>query len=295
VSRLARYLFLFFSCTTLIACSDREPNLSAENAAPAPATRIVTLSPHLAELMFAIGADDLLVGVSAYSDYPLEATELPVIGDAFNIDQEQLTILEPDLLLAWETGTPAHVVDDLSARGFRVEVIPTKGLAGVPSALRTLGELTDHQVLANAAANSFENELQTLAEESRELTPISVFYQVDARPLYTINGDHYISELIETCGGFNIFSDLDGLAPLVSVEAVLEREPEILLASSDAGPNAFIEWDRWTDIAANKYGNRFLMPANEIGRPTLRLLIAARAVCNALATGRLNREKYQGD
>ena len=295
MSRLARYLFLFFSCTTLIACSDREPNLSAENAAPASATRIVTLSPHLAELMFAIDADDLLVGVSAYSDYPLEATELPVIGDAFNIDQEQLTILEPDLLLAWETGTPAHVVDDLSARGFRVEVIQTKGLAGVPFALRTLGELTDHQVSANAAANSFEDELQALAEESLELSPISVFYQVDARPLYTINGDHYISELIETCGGINIFSDLDGLAPLVSVEAVLEREPEILLASSDAGPNAFVEWERWADIAANKYGNRFLMPANEIGRPTPRLLIAARAVCNALAEGRVNREKYQRD
>lgn len=295
MSRLAGYLYLILSCTTLIACSDREPNPTTANAAPAAATRIVTLSPHLAELMFAIQADDLLVGVSAYSDFPTEVTLLPVIGDAFNIDQEQLTILEPDLLLAWETGTPAHVVDDLSARGFRVEVIATKGLAGVPSALRTMGVLTSRQELANAAASSFEYELQALVDESLELTPISVFYQVDARPLYTINGDHYISELIETCGGTNIFSDLDGLAPLVSVEAVLDREPEVILASSDAGLGAFLEWDRWTDIAANKYGNRFLMPANEIGRPTPRLLIAARAVCNALAEGRLNREKHQGD
>ena len=259
-------------------------------AAPPSALRIATLSPHLAELVFAVGAGNLLVGVSAYTDYPPAALAIPVIGDSFNLDQERLTLLEPDLLLAWDTGTPAHVVDDLRARGFRVEVITTTGLDDVPAALRKIGDLTGYTASAETAATDFEAALQELADESVSLSQISVFYQVDARPLYTINGSHYVSELIEICGGENIFAELNGLAPLVSVEAVLEREPEVILASTDAGPSAFDEWDRWTDLAANRYSNRFLMPANEIGRATPRLLLAANAVCDALNVGRRNRE-----
>jgi iron complex transport system substrate-binding protein len=87
------------------------------------AQRIIALSPHLAELVFAVGAGDRLIGVSAYTDYPEAAAKLPVIGDAFMLDLERLTVLKPDLLLAWQSGTPAHVVDELRSRGYRVEVI----------------------------------------------------------------------------------------------------------------------------------------------------------------------------
>jgi len=117
-----------------------------------------------------------------------------------------------------------------------------------------------------------------------------VFYQVDKRPLYTINQQHYVSELIDLCGGSNVFSDLDGLAPIVSVEAVVERDPEVMFASNDAADGAFDEWDRWPHIAANRHKNRFLMPADEIGRATPRLLIAAKAVCDALQVARANRD-----
>jgi len=283
-------LFLVF-CALIVACSGGDSTHADTGVAPPSALRIATLSPHLAELVFAVGAGDLVVGVSAYTDYPPAALDIPVIGDSFNLDQERLTILEPDLLLAWDTGTPAHVVDDLRARGFRVEVITTTGLDDVPAALRRIGDLTGHSESAETAATDFEAALQELADESVSLSQISVFYQVDARPLYTINGSHYVSELIEICGGENIFAELNGLAPLVSVEAVLEREPEVILASTDAGPSAFDAWDRWTDLAANRYSNRFLMPANEIGRATPRLLLAAKAVCDALNEGRRNRER----
>jgi iron complex transport system substrate-binding protein len=291
VRRRAPLLVLsVFFCALIVACNGGDSMHADTGAAPPSALRIATLSPHLAELVFAVGAGNLLVGVSAYTDYPPAALAIPVIGDSFNLDQERLTLLEPDLLLAWDTGTPAHVVDDLRARGFRVEVITTTGLDDVPAALRKIGDLTGYTASAETAATDFEAALQELADESVSLSQISVFYQVDARPLYTINGSHYVSELIEICGGENIFAELNGLAPLVSVEAVLEREPEVILASTDAGPSAFDEWDRWTDLAANRYSNRFLMPANEIGRATPRLLLAANAVCDALNVGRRNRE-----
>ena len=107
--------------------------------------------------------------------------------------------------------------------------------------------------------------------------------------MFTINGNHFVSKLIELCGGQNIFADLDELAPTINVEAVVERDPEVMLASKEAGDEAFLEWDRWPNIAANRYGNRFLMPTDEIGRATPRLVIAGEAVCAALEEARARR------
>jgi iron complex transport system substrate-binding protein len=232
----------------------------------------------------------MLVGVSAYTDYPDAAVNLPVVGDAFSLDQERLAVMQPDVLLAWKSGTPAHVVDEIRARGYRVEVITTTSIADISIALRRIGAITGHVDDASVAAHDFENKLQKLRTSNVDAEPISVFYQIATRPLYTVNAEHYVSEMIEICGGTNVFADLGGLAPLIGVEAVLQRNPEVLMASTDAGPDAFLQWDRWSDLAANRYANRFLMPADEIGRATPRLLLAATAMCAALEQGRHNRQ-----
>ncbi|MFQ5547114.1 MAG: helical backbone metal receptor [Woeseia sp.] len=257
--------------------------------------RIVTLAPHLAELVFAAGAGEHLVGVSAYSDFPGEVSALPVIGDAFVVDQERLALLAPDLLLAWQSGTPKHVVDELSGRGYRVEVIRTRNLEDIALSIERIGELAGDASLAAKAATEYRQGLRRLAEAHSAAEPIRVFYQIQKRPLYTISGGHYVSELIELCGGQNVFSTLSSLAPLVAVEAVIERNPEIMLVSSDSAADALGEWDRWPDLAANRYGNRFVMPADEIGRPTPRLLLAGQALCAILEQGRANRARALRD
>ncbi|NIL93613.1 MAG: cobalamin-binding protein, partial [Woeseiaceae bacterium] len=78
------------------------------------------------------------------------------------------------------------------------------------------------------------------------------------RPLYTINGEHFVSELLELCGGRNVFSELEELAPTIDVEAVVARDPEVMLASDTAGADAFADWQRWPTMAANRYGNHYL-------------------------------------
>ena len=287
--------FLLYILVSLTAC---EPAADDKNLARiqisemSDSLRIVALAPHLAELVSAAGAGDFLVGVSNYSDYPKEITSLPVIGDAFVVDQEQLALLNPDMLLAWQSGTPKHVIGELSKQGYRVETIQTRSLEDIASALDIIGELTGNKVHATQAAADFRQGLKTLASRYSTANPVRVFYQIQKRPLYTISGDHYISELIELCGGQNIFEDLVNLAPLVTVEAVIERNPEVLLVSSDSRADALSEWDRWTDLAANRYDNRYVIPANEISRPIPRLLIAGEALCNALQQGRINRNKY---
>jgi len=257
--------------------------------------RIVTLAPNLTELVFAVGAGDRVVGVSDWSDYPPEVLELPVVGDAFTVDQEQLALLDPDLLLVWESGTPAHTVDELRRSGYNVQVVRTRGLADVADALIHVGGLTDRVAESRAAAARFRAELEALRDANRDAEMITVFFQVSRRPLYTVNAEHYVSELIEICGGSNIFHDLNELAPAIAVEAVVDRAPEVMLASTDAGDDAFTEWQRWPAIPANLYGNQFLLPADELARATPRLILAGGAVCLALQQARFNRAAFSGN
>lgn len=285
---MIRTLALTCLCVVLCACS--KPATGTDSAGPA--VRVVTFAPNLAEIMFAVGAGDQLVGVSAWSDYPRAVLELPEIGDAFTIDQEQLSLLQPDLLLVWESGMPAHTVDELRQRGYRVEAISTRNLDAVAEAMLRVGELTGRQTSAAAAARQFVDELEVLRAAYVDAEPIDVFFQISARPLYTVNREHFISEIIGLCGGNNIFADLDSIAPSVSVEAVLDHDPDVMLAAANAGDEAFSEWSRWPSLAADRYRNYFLLPET-IGRGTPRLAMAARSLCTALDKARGNRGATQ--
>lgn len=272
----------------LLGCSAEDPPRQARAAETAP--RIATLAPHLAELVYAAGAGDTLVGVSAFSNYPEAVKALPLVGDAFAVDREQLALLRPDLLLAWESGTPQHTVAELRGLGHRVEVVRTRRLEDVAAALRAIGRLTGRERVADAAARGFQAELARLQQEHRGTEPIRVFYQVSPQPLYTVNAGHYVSELIELCGGRNVFADLGKLAASVSEESVLARDPELLLAGRvDGYDDPFAQWQRWPEMAANRYGNAFYVPADLLARATPRLTQAAATICSGLEQGRLNR------
>jgi iron complex transport system substrate-binding protein len=274
----------------LASCEPASVTGVGDPATDAVALRVVTLAPHLAELVFAVGAGEVLAGVSSFTDYPDAAALLPVVGDAFMIDREQLALLRPDVLLAWESGTPVHVVDELRAAGFRVEVIRTRNLDDVAAALLRIGELTGHRDEAEVQARAFRKGIAERKSRFVAAEPLRVFYQVSMRPLYTINAGHYISELIAVCGADNIFSDLGDLAPMVAVEAVIERDPEVLLAGGTGEGGIFDEWQRWPRLSANRYGNQFVLPPSELGRATPRLLQAADAMCEALQQARYNRK-----
>jgi len=283
---VTRGLALACCIVSLCACSEPAP----ESTGHSSYERIVTLAPNLTELIYAVGAGHQLVGVSAWSDYPAEVLDLPIVGDAFTVDQERLAVLDPDLILTWESGTPAHTVDELRRIGYNVEVITTRSLADVGLAMQRIGELTGNVSEAAVAAADFERQLEALRAAHRDDEHITVFYQVSARPLYTVNREHYVSELIGICGGENIFDDLTDLAPAISVEAVVERDPEVMLASTDAGDDGFAEWQRWPAMAANRYGNQFMLPADELARATPRLVAAGGAMCLALQQARRNRD-----
>lgn len=269
-----RTLLLSVPCALLVVAS-------AAGAVP----RWVSLAPHLTELAFAAGAGDLLVGVSAYSDFPEAARSLPRIGDAQRVDKERLLALQPDLVLAWGSGTSPELTEWLRQRGMRVEVLEVRRLEEIPAALEQLGRWAGTAATASAAARRFRARLAELAPAAGSGAPVRVFIELDHRPLFTVTGAHLISELVERCGGKNIFADLPGLAPAVSVEAVMASAPDVILHTGPEA-NPLAAWRRWPEIPAVRRGAVYAVPGDLVARPSARALEGLAAICEALDEAR---------
>jgi len=248
--------------------------------------RIVSLAPNLTELAYAAGAGSTLVGTVEYSDYPEAARALPRVGDAWRVDPERVLELRPDLVLAWSSGTPGDTVARLESLGLRVVSIPTYRLADVGAALRTIGKIAGTTAVADAAAAKFDAGIGRLRAAHATAPPLDVFIEIDDEPLFTVNGRHVISEVVQLCGGRNVFADLPQLAPPVALEAVIARDPQVILSTDDtiADPKAL--WRRWTRVAAVRDGTIYSMPSDTLTRATPRLAEGAREVCAALDDAR---------
>ena len=196
----------------------------------------MSVAPNLTEMLFAAGAADQVVAVSAFSDYPEAARALPQIGDAFRLDYERIVALAPTVAVIWETGTPAGVAERLQGLGIRVVSIPTEKLDDIATGVVTLGALAGTDEVAEAAARDFRQRIAALRERYRDRPQIRVFVQIDGAPLFTIGGPHLITEILGLCGGVNVFADSKAQALPVDLESVLVRAPEVILSVDDADP-----------------------------------------------------------
>ncbi|MBI1964810.1 MAG: cobalamin-binding protein [Betaproteobacteria bacterium] len=259
-------------------------------ALAAPAQRIVTLAPSLAELAFAAGAGEKLVGVARYTDFPPAARGIPQIGDAARVDFERIVALKPDLILAWKSGNPAADVARLESLGYRAFVSEPARLADIPRLLRAIGALAATTPVAERAASEYINNINRLSNEYAGRRRLRVFYQIWHQPLLTVNGAHLISDVIALCGGENVFADVAQLTPNVSLEAVIAARPEVILGGGSAGgEQALVSQWRESPIDALRKLPVFYIDPDLIQRQTPRIVDGAKAVCAALDRVRNNR------
>jgi len=255
------------------------------------AKRIVTLAPHAAESLYAAGAGDKLVGTVDYSDYPPEAKKVPRIGGYSRVDLEAVAALKPDLVIAWESGNNMPQVAKLKALGLTVYVSQPNKMENVADQLERLGQLAGTETVAKAAAERFRLRLEGLRSANVGKPKVRVFYQIWKSPLMTVGGPQIISDAILLCGGENVFGKLSQMAPTVSVEAVLEADPEAIVATGmgDARPEWLHDWDKWTRMTAVKRGNLFHINPDIMQRHTPRILDGAEKLCAHLDVARSHR------
>jgi iron complex transport system substrate-binding protein len=232
---------------------------------------------------------DKVVGVSRFSDYPTAARRLPVVGDSVHLDLERTLALRPDVVVAWGSGTPAVAVEKLETLGIPVFVLEPRRLTDVAQALRDLGRLAGTEPTARRAAHAFEARADRLKTRFAHRRPVRVFVQINAHPLLTLSGGHLVNEILELCGGSNVFADQPVLVPQVGVEDVIHADPEaILIAQSDA-PGAVQEWQRQPELRAVRERHVFLVPPDLISRQGPRILDGAEVICRDLEQVRAAR------
>lgn len=256
-----------------------------------PARRIVSLAPHVTELLYAAGAGDRVVGAVQYSDYPEAAKKLPRVGGYTAVDMEKVAALKPDLVIAWKSGNRDAHLDKLKALGIPVFINEPRRIEDVARSLEQLGRLAGTEAAAQAAARSFRQRQAALAERYGARPKVKVFYEIWNKPLMTVNGEHLISDVMRLCGGDNVFARLPVLAPTIDTEAVLAAAPEVILASGmgDSRPEWLDDWRQWSRLPAVARGNLFFIPPEQLQRHTPRILDGAEKLCAQLDEARSKR------
>ena len=227
-----------------------------------PASRIISLAPSLTELVFAAGAGEKLVGVVEYSDFPPEVTALPIVGRYDLLDLERILELEPDLILAWKSGNPRASVARLRELGLTIYTAEPKKLETIAAHIKKLSMLAVTESEAAGAIELFEKTYEKLRNQFSYKSSVRTFYQIWDVPLMTSGGNELINAIINLSGGQNIFSDLKLLAPKVSIEAVLVRNPEVISASGmDIDrPEWLDDWKQWPGLTAVQKDNLYFIP-----------------------------------
>ena len=262
-----------------------------------PARRIVALAPHVVENVYSAGAGEHLVGVVAYSDFPQAATTLPIVGGYAQTNLEKILELQPDLVIAWQSGNSDSSVARIQQLGFPVYIDQPRRLDDIAKSIRDIGILAGTIDIAESNAQSYLSSIDKVRKKNLAQQPVSTFYQVWDSPLRTINGGHIISNAIELCGGLNIYADEALIAPIINIESILERDPEVILASgmSDARPDWLDDWLAWPSLSAVKLDNLFFVNPDHIQRHTVRIVNGINRICSQLQQAREKRQVTLGE
>ena len=274
--RYSFLLLLFASCAA--AQVEGVDSLGERVRLERPAARIVSFAPHITELLFAIGAGERIVGVVKHSDYPEAAKRIPQVGDNRAADLERIVALQPDLIVAWLHAASMKQLDRLRSTGIPVYYSDPRTLDAIGREGEQLGALAGVTESSARWAAGFRERHRRLVARYAARPKIAVFYEVWARPLYTLNREHFVSDLLATCGATNVFGSLPVIAPVVDVEAVLRADPRAIVG---AIPEAELrsQWGGWRELDAVRRGNLFAIDADLTHRPGPRAIEAAEILC----------------
>ena len=245
------------------------------------AQRIISLSPNTTEILFHIGAGEKIVGADEYSNYPKQANDILRVNNHAAANYELILSLKPDVVIAWQSGNGEKIISRIRELGIPVFVVETGNLQDIPYLYRRLGQLSGYEKQSNIQAEKFSSGLNQLRKTYSSREEIRLFYQIWNDPLMTLNGDHMVTDIIELCGGVNIFSDAAALVPYVNIESVLAADPQVIItggkSKSDLLDSGF--WDKWPSLSAVKNQHLYAIPSDLLQRHSDRMLEGTGLMC----------------
>jgi iron complex transport system substrate-binding protein len=257
---------------------------------PSRPERIVSLAPGATEMLFAAGAGSQVVATVEYADEPPAAKLIPRIGDVVAVDMERLVAARPQVVIVWPGGGNAAQIEEVIRMGLPVYRQQTNTLAGMAASIRRLGILAGTSVIADAAAKNLELRLATLTREHASGPHPRVLMEVWNHPVYTVGGPHLMSDSLRACGARNVFGDLDDLGPAVDLEAVVARDPDIIVAASPQGSSQqwLDEWRRFRTLRAVRDNRLIGFEDPRLTRLGPSVIDATEALCRVLAAAYAN-------
>lgn len=291
---LFRHLLCLISLSSLayLTCLPAQAQITVKDDAQRkvsvekPATRIISLAPHVTELIFAAGAGQFLVGVSEYSDYPAQAKHIQSIGNIFALDLERLLALKPDLVIIWGTGNAKQLANKLRDNKITVYESEPRNYEDIASSIEKIAQLSKTERIGFENAKQFRDRLERLRSTyqlKRNEKPITVFHQMVKSPLMTTNREHFISKMIELCGGKNVFADLKEISASISLEALLAANPEFIFSSGQDNSKLLQDWKNFPNLTAVKRQNLFSIPGDWLHRSGPRVLDATELLCKNMS------------
>ena len=250
-----------------------------------PAQRIVSLAPGATAMLFAAGAGGQVVGTSAYSNEPEAAQRIPQVGDAQSFDVERILALHPDVVVVWSGGTSPTQLARLAGVGLRIYRHRLTGLDDIPASLTRLGQLAGTEPQAQAAAAQLAARIAALRSRYRQAQPESVLIQVWDRPIYTVGRAEIMTDVVHACGYRSVYEDLADPGPAVTLESVLARDPQIILAlapDANAGRDWVAGWRAYPSLQAVRNGRVVSWTDQRLSRLGPSIVDAAEELCRAL-------------
>jgi len=250
-----------------------------------PAQRIVSLAPGATAMLFAAGAGERVVGTSEYSTEPAAAEAIPRIGDAQSFDLERILALHPDVVVVWAGGTSPTQLARLQGVGLRIYRHRLTGLDDIPASLLRLGRLAGTEAAAQPAAEQLRGRIAALRARYRNAAVATVLIQVWNRPIYTVGRGEIMTDVIHACGYRSIYQDLADPGPAVSLESVLARDPQIILAlppDESSGRDWVAAWRAFPSMRAVRSGRVLSWTDQRLSRLGPSIVDAAEDLCRAL-------------
>ena len=264
-----------------------EDDLSRDLKLQSPAQRIISLAPHLTEVVYALGGGDQMIATVAWSDFPEEAKSLPIIGSNNKINYEALLSFNPDLVLVWRSGNGESIIQRLDSLGLNVYVNEPRTLDHIPATLHKIGQLIGREVEASTVAKQFQESLESIQQEYSHVRRVAVYYQIWQSPLITFGGDHLVSDVLRLCGAENIFAEAVPLVPRIGVEPVLASDPEVIIVGQYTDVEAaFDYWRQWSQLQDVSKKHLYKVDPYLLHRHTPRIIQGAEQLCEAIDRAR---------